>query len=163
MGGRPHRKFFGSVLVKILNMHSKDFLQCFLIVFLQNPSNLYMFGHKVGPKHRFLQCCFNLFFKNNIIYTFFKIKLVQNTGFCSAFNTLTSQILGKHLYLICICFFVFVRFFVAGSLPSPFFRCQKPPKTTQNSISIPSWPPTRKNRPKNYENTSRGRVSVRKF
>ena len=93
VGGRPHRKFFGSVLVKILNMLQTFFLQCFLIVFLQHPRNLYIFGHNVGPKHRFLQCCFNLFFKNSIIYEFFNIKLVQNIVFCSVFNTLTSQIL----------------------------------------------------------------------
>ena len=140
VGGRPHRKFFGSVLCKDIEHASKTCLQCFLIVFLQHPRNLYIFGHKVGPKHRFLQCCFNLFFKNNIIYAFFNIKLVQNTGFCSVLNTLTSQILWKHLYLHF--FFIVVRFSVAGSLPSPFFGCRNPPKTTQNSISIPSSDPT---------------------
>ena len=136
-------------------------LWCFVIVFLQHPRNLFIFGHEVGPKHRFLQYCFNLFFKNNIIYAFFNIKLVQNNGFCSVFNTLTSQILWKHLYLQV--FFIVVCFSVAGSLPSPFFGCRNPPKTTQNSISIPSSNPMPKNRPKNYENTSRGRVSVRNF
>ena len=162
-GGPPTPQVFWFSPYKDIEHASKNCLQCFLIVFLQHPRNLYIyiFGHKVGPKHRFLQCCFNLFFKNNIIYPFFNIKLVQNTGFCSVFNTLTSQILWKHLYLQF--FFIVVRFSVAGSLPSPFFGCRNPPKTTKNSISIPSSDPTPKNRPKNYENTSRGRVSVRKF
>ena len=92
-GGPPTPQVFWFSPCKDVEHASKVFVQCFLIVFLQHPRNLYMFGHKVGPKHRFLQCCFNLFFKNNIIYAFFNIKLVQNTGFCSVFNTLTSQIL----------------------------------------------------------------------
>ena len=53
--------------------------------------NLHMFRHKVGPKHRFIQCCFNVFFENNI-YTFLSTKLVQNTGFCRVFSAQTSQI-----------------------------------------------------------------------
>ena len=135
VGGRPHRKFFGSVLVKILNMFQKMICSVFLIVFLQHPRNLYIFGHKVGPKHRFLQCCFNLFFKNNIIYAFFNIKLVQNICFCSVFNTLTSQILRKHLYL--------QVFFHC----CPFFRCRKPPKSV---FRLPEPP---QNDPKFHLNT----------
>ena len=46
-----------------------------------------MFGHKVGPNktyNRFLQCCFNAFIENKVIYTCWSMKLVQNTGFCRA-------------------------------------------------------------------------------
>ena len=76
-----------------------------------------LFRHKVGPKHKFLQCCFNVFFESKvIIYTFLSIKLVQNTGFCRVFSAPTSQI--PHF--------------------CPFLRCQKPSKTTQHCISIPS-------------------------
>ena len=92
-GGPPTPPVFWFGPCKDIEHTSTNCLQYFLIVFLQHPCNLYIFGHKVGPKHRFLQCCFNLFFKSNIIYAFFNIKLVQNTGFCSVFNTLTSQIL----------------------------------------------------------------------
>ena len=92
-GGPPTPQVFWFGPCKDIEHASTIFLQCFLIVFLQHPRNLYNFGHKVGPKHRFLQCCFNFFFKNNIIYAFFNIKLVQNIGFCSVFNILTSQIL----------------------------------------------------------------------
>ena len=92
-GGPPTPPVFWFGPCKDIEHTSTIFLQCFLIVFLQHPRNLYIFGHKVGPKNRFLQCRFNLFFKNNIIYAFFNIKLVQNTGFCSVFNTLASQIL----------------------------------------------------------------------
>ena len=92
-GGPPTPPVFWFGPCKDIEHTSTIFLKCFLIVFLQHPRNLYIFGHKVGPKNRFLQCCFNLFFKNNIIYAFFNIKLVQNTSFCSVFNTLASQIL----------------------------------------------------------------------
>ena len=139
--------FLVQSLLKYWTCFNTYFLQCFLTVFLQNPRKWYMFGHRVGPKHRFLQCCFNLFFKHNIIYAFFNIKLVQNTGFCSVFNTLTSQILWKHL---CLQFFfpllsVFplpeasqVRFSVAGT----------PPKRPKIPSQYPSSDPTPKNRPK---------------
>ena len=117
-GGPPTPQvFWFSTCKDMLQKIVCSVLWCFLIVFLQHPRNLYIFGHEVGPKHRFLQCCFNIFFKNNIIYAFFNIKLVQNIGFCSVFNTLTSQILWKHLYL---------QVFFHCCL---FFRCRKPPKS----------------------------------
>ena len=62
-GGPPTPQVFWFSPCKDIEHASKFFLQCFLIAFLQHPRNLYIFGHKVGPKHRFLQCCFNLFFK----------------------------------------------------------------------------------------------------
>ena len=58
-------------------------------------------------------------------------------------NTLTSQILRKHLYLQ-VFFFIVVRFSVAGSLPSPFFGCRNPPKRPK----IPSQYPLQIQRPK---------------
>ena len=152
-GGPPAPQVFWFSPCKDIEHASKVFVQCFLIVFLQRPRNLYIFGHKVGPKHRFLQCCFNLFFKNNIIYAFFCWSKTLVFAVCSI--PLKTSVFKF--------FFIVVRFSVAGSLPSPFFGCRSPPKTTQNSISIPSSDPTPKNRPKNYENTSGGRVSVRKF
>ena len=45
----------------------------------------------------------------------FRTKSVQNTGFCSAFNALASKNLSKYRYLQC--FFISVRFSIAGSLP----------------------------------------------
>ena len=134
-----------------------------MIGYLQYPRNLYIFGHEVGPKHRFLQCCFNFVFKNKITYAFFNIKLVQNNWFlqCIQYSNISNPL--KTSVFVGVFFFIVVCFSVAGSLPSPFFGCRNPPKTTQNSISIPSSDPTPKNRPKIYENTSRGRVSVRNF
>ena len=134
-GGPPAPPVFWFGPCKDIEHTSTNCLQCFLIVFLQHPRNLYIFGHKVGPKNRFLQCCFNLFFKNNRIYAFFTIKLVQNTGFCSVFNTLASQILWKHLYL---------QFFFHCC---PFFRCRKPPKSV---FRLPEPP---QNDPKFHLNT----------
>ena len=62
-GGPPTPQVFWFSPCKDIEHASKQCLQCFLIVFLQHPRNLHIFGHKVDPKHRFLQCCFNLFFK----------------------------------------------------------------------------------------------------
>ena len=53
--------------------------------------------------------------KNTVIYMFFGIKSVQNTGFCSVFNALASKNPSTYRYLQC--FFIFVRFSIAGSLP----------------------------------------------
>ena len=162
-GGRPHRKFFGSVLAKILKMLQKIFFAVFfwLFSFKNKPRNLYMFGHKVGPKHRFLQCCFNLLFKNNIIHTFFSIKLVQSTVFCIVFNTLTSQIPWKHCYLQCFISFLSVfplpetsqvRFSAAGNLPkrpknsSPYLLDFRHAKIVQKSRKHHPIPASVRNR-----------------
>ena len=53
--------------------------------------------------------------KNTVIYTFFGVKSVQNTGFCNVFNALASKNLSTYRYLQC--FFIFVRFSIAGKLP----------------------------------------------
>ena len=53
--------------------------------------------------------------KNTVIYTFFGIKSVQNSGFCSVFNALASKNLSKYRYLQCFSFFI--RISIAGSLP----------------------------------------------
>ena len=152
---------------KIMQTHC--FLQCFYNVFRRKHRNLYVFRHKVGPKHWFLQCLqwhqknlqfpdlpkprktplFTLFssifpcanaagqlkhinekslkdipffsvftffsVKNAVIYMFFGIKSVQNTGFCSVFKALASKNHSTYRYLQC--FFIFVRFSIAGSLP----------------------------------------------
>ena len=58
------------------------------VVSLFSFKNQVVYIHKVGPKHKFLQCCFNVFFENKVIYTFLSIKLVQNT-FCRVFSGLT--------------------------------------------------------------------------
>ena len=122
VGGRPHRKFFGSVLV-IRYWTCVNFVCSVVWMFSFNTHAIYtFFGIKSVQNtgsYSVVSCCFNLFFKNNIIfdiYAFFNIKLVQDTGFCSVFNTLTCQILWKHLYL---------QFFFHCC---PFFRCRKPPK-----------------------------------
>ena len=57
--------------------------------------------------------CFSV--KNTVIYTFFSLKSVQDTGFCSAFNALASKNHSKYRYLHC--FFMSVRFSLAGSRP----------------------------------------------
>ena len=147
-GGPPTPQVFWFSPCKDIEHASKQCLQCFVIVFLQHPRNLYIFGHKVGPKHRFLQCCFNLFFKNNIIYAFFNIKLVQSTGFCSVFNTVTSQILWKHLYL---------QFFF--SLLSVFPL----PEASQVRFSVAGTPPKRPKIPSQYPLQIQTPKNVRKI
>ena len=49
-GGPPTPTVFWFGPCKDIEHTSTIFLQCFLIVFLQHPRNLYIFGHKVGPK-----------------------------------------------------------------------------------------------------------------
>ena len=80
------------------------------------PTQTYI--HKILQKHCFfLKHIFTMFsVKNTVIYTFFGIKSVQNTGFCSVFNDLASKNPSKYRYLQC--FFIFVRFSIAGSLPT---------------------------------------------
>ena len=63
----------------------------------------------------FFQCFYIFFVKNTVIYTFFGLKSVQNTGFCSVFNALASKNHSKYRYLQC--FFISVRFSLAGSRP----------------------------------------------
>ena len=82
------------------------------------PTQTYI--QKIVQKH-----CYIFSVKNAVIYTFFGLKSVQNTGFCSVFNALASKNHSKYRYLQC--------FFLC-----PFFHCRKPTKITQNSISIPS-------------------------
>ena len=138
MGGPPTPQVFWLNPCKNIDHVLKGiFCNIFLIDFLQTPRNLYMFGHKVGSKHRFLRCCFNHFFKSNIIYTFFNVKLDPKHLFllCVQYSNIPNP-LKTSVFAFYFC--IFVRFSVAGCLPSRFFRCQKPPKTTQNSISIPS-------------------------
>ena len=71
--------------------------------------------------------------KHTVGYTFFAIKSVQNTCFCSVFNALASKNPAKSCYVQC-----FFHFW-------PFFHCRKATKMTQNSISIPSCAQTPKN------------------
>ena len=53
--------------------------------------------------------------KHTVIYTFFAITSVQNTCFCSVFNTLASKNPAKScMYNV---FFIFGRFSIAGKLP----------------------------------------------
>ena len=63
----------------------------------------------------FFQCFYIVSVKNAVIYTFFGLKSVQNTGFCSVFNALASKNYSKYRYLQC--FFISVRFSLAGSRP----------------------------------------------
>ena len=63
----------------------------------------------------FLQCVYIFSVKNAVIYTFFGLKSVQNTVFCSVFNALASKNHSKYRYLQC--FFISVRFSRAGSRP----------------------------------------------
>ena len=53
--------------------------------------------------------------KNAVIYTFFGLTSVQNTVFFSVFNALASKNHSKYRYLQC--FFISVRFSLAGSRP----------------------------------------------
>ena len=75
-------------------------------------SNIYT---KIVQKHCFLQCFYIFSVKNAVIYTFFGLKSVQNTCFCSVFNALASKNHSKYRYLQC--FFISVRFSLAGSRP----------------------------------------------
>ena len=53
------------------------------------PTQTYI--QKIVQKHCFLQCFYIFSVKNAVIYTFFGLKSVQNTGFCSVFNALASK------------------------------------------------------------------------
>ena len=67
-------------------------------IYTTNPSKTLFFFYSV----------FTMFsVKNTVIYTFFGIKSVQTTGFCSVFNALAAKSLSKYHYLQC--FFIFVR------------------------------------------------------
>ena len=77
------------------------------------PTQTYI--QKIVQKHCFLQCFYIFSVKNAVIYTFFGLKSVQNTGFCSVFNALASKNHSKYRYLQC--FFISVRFSLAGSRP----------------------------------------------
>ena len=63
----------------------------------------------------FVQCFYMFSVKNAVIYTFFGLESVQNTGFCSVFNALASKNHSKYRYLQC--FFISVRFSFAGNRP----------------------------------------------
>ena len=77
------------------------------------PTQTYI--QKIVQKHCFLQCFYIFSVKNAVIYTFFGLKSVQNTGFCRVFNALASKNHSKYRYLQC--FFISVRFSLAGSRP----------------------------------------------
>ena len=77
------------------------------------PTQTYI--QKILQKHCFFQCVYIFSVKNAVIYTFFGLKSVQNTGFCSVFNALASKNHSKYRYLQC--FFISVRFSLAGSRP----------------------------------------------
>ena len=77
------------------------------------PTQTYI--QKILQKHCFFQCFYIFSVKNVVIYTFFGLKSVQNTGFCSVFNALASKNHSKYRYLQC--FFISVRFSLAGSRP----------------------------------------------
>ena len=95
-----------------------NFLQCFQFPWLPKPlkTPLFTLSSSISPcwppqtyiqkilqKHCCLQC-FNNVFRRTVIYTFFGIKSVQNTGFCSVFNALASKNLSKYRYLQCFSF-----------------------------------------------------------
>ena len=88
------------------------------------PTQTYI--QKSFKKHCFFHSFYIFSVKNIVIYTFFGLKSVQNTGFCSVFNALASKNHSRYRYLQC--FFISVRF-------SP---CRKPTKMTQNSVSMAS-------------------------
>ena len=77
------------------------------------PTQTYI--QKIVQIHCFFQCFFIFSVKNAVIYTFFGLKSVQNIGFCSVFNALASKNNSKYRYLQC--FFISVRFSLAGSRP----------------------------------------------
>ena len=110
------------------------FLQCFQFPCLPKPlktplftpfSSIFPCANAAGQlKHIYKKSFKNIVFfsvftmfsvKNTVIYMFFGIKSVQNTGFCSVFNALASKNHSKYRYLQC--FFICVRFSIAGSLP----------------------------------------------
>ena len=112
------------------------FLKSLFIIFLQKLHNLHMFGHKVGPKRRFLQCCFKVFFKNNIISTFLSIELVRNSLFFQCPNI--PDPLNTSLFAV---FFIFVCFSVArkhqqnpGSVQNRFWG--PPPELISNKCDF---------------------------
>ena len=80
--------------------------------FLAN-SNTYTKNHS---KEMFFFSVFTMCsVENTVIYAVFGLKSVQNTGFCSVFNALASNNHSRYRYLQC--FFISVRFSLAGSRP----------------------------------------------
>ena len=69
-------------------------------------SNIYTKNHS---KTLFFSVFLHFSVKNTVIYTFFGLKSVQNTGFCSVFNALASKNNSKYRYLQC--FFLFLSVF----------------------------------------------------
>ena len=135
-GGPPTPQvFWFSTCKDMLQKIVCSILWCFVIVFLQHPRNLYIFGHEVGPKHRFLQCCFNLFFKNNIFYAFFNIKLVQNIGFlqCVQYSNIPNPLKTS----VFACFFSLLSVFPL-------------PEASQVRFSVAGTPPKRPKIPSQY-------------
>ena len=81
----------------------------------------------------FFQWVYIFSVKNAVIYTFFGLKSVQNTGFCSVFNALASKNHSKYRYLQCL--FISVRFSLAGSRPKwPKITFQWPLKLRHRKI-----------------------------
>ena len=125
---------------QLQHIYKKSFqnivFDCFSNVSSQTDGNWHVFCHK-GSKS-FQNIAFDSVFvmfpvKHTVGYTFFAIKSVQNTCFCSVFNALASKNPAKSCYVQC-----FFHFW-------PFFHCRKATKMTQNSISIPSCAQTPKN------------------
>ena len=120
------------------------YLNCFLQFFhvpmpLAN-SSIYT----KNPSKTFFSQCFYIFsVKNAVIYTFFGLKSVQNSGFCSVFNALASKNNSKYRYLQC--FFISVRFSPAGSRPKwPKIPFQWPlklrhPKIVEKNAQTPPY------------------------
>ena len=77
--------------------------------------HIYKKNTKNHSKTLFFQCFYICSVKNAVIYTFFSIKSVQNSGFCSVFNALASKNHSKYRYLQCS--FISVRFSLARSRP----------------------------------------------
>ena len=84
--------------------------------------------------------------ENTVIYVVFGIKSVQNSGCCSVFKALASKNHSKYRYLQC--FFISVRFSLAGSRPKwPKIPFQYPlklrhPKLVEKTRK-PQTPPIR--------------------
>ena len=159
LGGPPTPQvFFGSVLVRWWNLSSHVTRQ---------PTQTKKTINISKMVQKIVFACFcsvvSLFsFKTHVIYTCLGIRSVQSIGFSSvvsicfnvffenkAYNLQIYTFVGsKTLVFACVCG-VFSA--PTSQIPhfGPFVRCQKPPKTTQKCSSIPSWPPTHKNCPKN--------------
>ena len=97
------------------------------------PHRKFFVVHQKCSKTLFYNAFAMFYCKNALVYTFWGIKSVQNTGFYCVFNILTSENPWTYRYLQCFFFFFFhfcPFFSVAGNLPKALIPKKRSKNTT---------------------------------